>query len=159
MKALSIALFLLPSIAVAETAPEQFFAFCAANIEQCAPADDARAPLTNAIRKINAQVNSSMKWERDPHDIWKMGGRRGDCEDIALTKRARMIREGAPAGSLRMALVVTPSGQEHAVLVLKTPSGDMVLDNRTDEILPVDRSGYEWKWMASANPFVWEKVE
>ena len=46
--------------------------------------------------------------------------------------------------ALRMAIVITPKAERHAILTIATDKGDYVLDNLTQEILPWDRTGYRW---------------
>ena len=43
-----------------------------------------------------------------------------------------------------MAVVLTPRGERHAVLVLSTDRGDYVLDSLTPWIVPWRQSGYRW---------------
>lgn len=45
---------------------------------------------------------------------------------------------------MRMAMVINPEGEGHAVLVVSTSRGDFVLDNRIDEVRPWYRTGYVW---------------
>ncbi len=54
----------------------------------------------------------------------------GDCEDIALAKRAALIERGWPASTLLISVVMQPNGEGHAVLMVRTDRGDLVLDNQ-----------------------------
>jgi predicted transglutaminase-like cysteine proteinase len=58
----------------------------------------------------------------------------GDCEDYAVTKRAELLDRGWPARALLLSEVTTASGEHHMVLVVRTKSGDLVLDNLTHEV-------------------------
>ena len=84
-----------------------------------------------------------------------MNARQGDCEEFALAKRQRLIRAGLPASSLRLAYVKTRSGEGHAVLVVKTNTGDLVLDVLTNKIKPLSQSGLRLISIAGANPTSW----
>ena len=53
--------------------------------------------------------------------------------------------QGTPLTSaLSLAVVLTPRGERHAVLVLSTDRGDYVLDSLTPWIVPWRQSGYRW---------------
>ena len=55
-------------------------------------------------------------------------------EDLVLLKKLRLIEAGVPASSLLMATVLDLRGARHAVLVLRTSGGDLVLDSLQDRI-------------------------
>ena len=111
--------------------------------------------LTSQLASVNASVNASMapRNDRGP-DSWKIGGKSGDCEDYALTKRARLIAAGWPSSALSMTVVRTRSGEGHAILSVKTSSGVLVLDNLNRSvrsiknvpymIVSMQSSGYGW---------------
>ena len=54
----------------------------------------------------------------------------GDCEDIALAKRAALIERGWHPSTLLMTVVMQPHGEGHAVLMVRTDRGDLILDNQ-----------------------------
>ncbi len=91
------------------------------------------------LAKVNREINRAIEPRIDPkgfaNDRWSLAPGAGDCEDFALTKQDRLVRLGWPAGALRMAVGRTGAGEGHAVLVVRTEAGDLVLDNRTDRIL------------------------
>jgi predicted transglutaminase-like cysteine proteinase len=68
----------------------------------------------------------------------------GDCEDIQLLKRRRLIEAGLPKRALRMAVVLDRAGAGHAVLLTYTDHGDFVLDNAVGAILPWEETGYQF---------------
>jgi predicted transglutaminase-like cysteine proteinase len=68
----------------------------------------------------------------------------GDCEDIQIEKRRRLVGMGYPARAMRMAVVVSQEGEGHAVLIVRSDRGDFVLDNRVDAVLPWYRVRYHW---------------
>jgi predicted transglutaminase-like cysteine proteinase len=97
-----------------------------------------------------------MKPKRDAGvDIWASGGRYGDCEDYALTKRDLLIRSGWPSDALAMTVVKTPWGEGHAVLSVRTSRGTLVLDNLTYEIKKLKTTPYRVVAMQSADPLKW----
>ena len=54
----------------------------------------------------------------------------GDCEDFALGKRAMLIERGWDASNLLISVVMQPDGEGHAVLMVRTDRGDLILDNQ-----------------------------
>lgn len=108
---------------------------------------------------VNAYVNHAIVPEAespDAEDFWKVGGETGDCEDFALAKRERLIQAGFPASSLVMATAYLPNGDYHAVLLLRADTGDYVLDNLAEDVLPVPRSRLRFRIIQSAvDPRVW----
>ena len=141
------------------TAPKAYKKFCLSNPDECRQggaqvvAYDAR--LMQKLRKVNNKVNRGIKWTKDHGNVWKIGLGRGDCEDYALTKRSKLVKMGVPASSLRMAVVKDRKGRGHAVLVVRTSRGDLVLDNLTSRIKKRETTPYRWIGIASANPRRW----
>jgi predicted transglutaminase-like cysteine proteinase len=108
------------------------------------------------LKRVNSAVNRTMTPVEDgAADVWNANARQGDCEEFALAKRAALIREGVPASSLRLAYVKTRSGEGHAVLVVKSSRGDLVLDVLTHKIRPLSQSGLRLMSIAGANPTHW----
>ncbi|MDH2357445.1 transglutaminase-like cysteine peptidase [Bradyrhizobium sp. SSUT112] len=69
---------------------------------------------------------------------------RGDCNDYAVTKRHELLHRGLPSSALLLSEVVTRWGKHHLILVVRTPSGDLVLDNLTPVIKPWAHVPYRW---------------
>lgn len=113
------------------------------------------ADLMKALDQVNKRVNRSISYRSEKADIWTLNPRSGDCEDYALSKRSALIKMGVPAGSLRIAVTATPRGVPHAILVVKTSAGDVVLDNRSNTVKELRASGYRIQMMSSANPLRW----
>ena len=84
----------------------------------------------NELSAVNSAVNQRIRPAAEGVDVWTVGGNRGDCEDYAITKKAQLMAQGWPARSLLVALAWT-RGQQHAVLVVRTTAGDLVLDNKS----------------------------
>ena len=134
--------------------------FCAKSPAQCAANGGAAQVTANqdlmaVLHQVNQRVNSTISPRRDGADTWQVNARYGDCEDYVLSKRAQLIRKGVPAGSLRIAFTHTRSGEAHAVLVVKTSSGDYVLDNLNNKVKTLRASGYSIRTMSSADPTRW----
>ncbi len=79
----------------------------------------------------------------------------GDCEDFQLLKRHRLVAAGLPRRAMRMTVVLDDQNEGHAVLMLRTDRGDLVLDNKTDAILPWHRTGYTYIKRESAEAVAW----
>ncbi|MCV0429843.1 MAG: transglutaminase-like cysteine peptidase [Roseibium sp.] len=141
-------------------APKAYNLFCMNNPVECRSGGSdiitANYALMQTLNKVNRGVNRSIKWVRDRNNVWKIGNRTGDCEDYALTKRSRLMKLGVPAAALRMAIVKNQKGQGHAVLVVKTTKGDLVLDNVNNNITLRESTAYRWIGIASANPYRWQ---
>lgn len=73
--------------------------------------------------------------------------RGGDCEDYVLFKKKALVEAGVSPDRLLIAAVLDRKRSVHAVLVLRTETGDFVLDNLTDRVLPWDRTGYAFLLM------------
>ncbi|MEF2072030.1 transglutaminase-like cysteine peptidase [Consotaella aegiceratis] len=105
---------------------------------------------------INRSVNRSIRPRNERGDTWQADVKAGDCEDYALTKRRRLIEMGLPASAMRMAVVKTGSGEGHAVLVVRSNRGDLVLDNRTNAIREWYKTGLVWlKVQSGSDPSRW----
>ncbi|WP_417679897.1 transglutaminase-like cysteine peptidase [Roseibium sp.] len=141
-------------------APFGYQVFCLRNMRECRNSGASSIAyshnLISKLSRVNARVNRSIRWTRDRRDEWNLASNRGDCEDYALTKRSQLIRMGIPAAALRMAVVRTRKGEPHAVLVVRTSRGDLVLDNKTGSIRPRSKTGYHWVAMASRDPYRWQ---
>lgn len=131
-------------------------AFCAAAPDECRT--DRREPtfvrytdeVWRTIVRVNRQVNRSIRAVTDA-EHWGVSDRwdfptdgLGDCEDIQIEKRRLLQAAGIPARAMRMAMVINPENEGHAVLVVRTDRGDFVLDNRVSAVLPWYDTGYVW---------------
>jgi predicted transglutaminase-like cysteine proteinase len=146
--------------------PFAFIQFCAANASECQarggkPMVEMTPALRDELKRINGRVNASIRAVNDEpgNDIWQIGVSSGDCEDFALTKRQKLVTAGWSPRALRMVVARTREGEGHAVLVVKTSEGDMVLDNRTNEIRPWNRAGLRGvKIQSGDNPRLWRDL-
>lgn len=84
----------------------------------------------------------------------------GDCEDLALRKRAELISRGWPASALLMTVVREWSGDGHAVLTVVTDQGELILDNKARTILHREEAPYVFlKRQSAYRPWVWLDME
>jgi predicted transglutaminase-like cysteine proteinase len=99
-------------------------------------------------QEVNSRVNRSVREVSDKanygvQEHWTLPyNGRGDCEDFALLKKKLLIEKGVNPRRLMMAVALDRRGDNHAVLLLRLNSGDVVLDNLTSRIVPWRRTGY-----------------
>lgn len=146
----------MPDGTPTDSAPPGFISFCYRFASQCtaSPNDAAVVHLDGARQAVLDRVNRSVNHAITPEDDEKHYGRAefwniptdgfGNCKDYALTKRRDLINAGLSERALRIAIVITPRNNRHAVLTVVTDRGDLVLDNLTDEIRPWTEAGYQW---------------
>jgi predicted transglutaminase-like cysteine proteinase len=116
---------------------------------------DAR--LAAQLVTVNAAVNGAIRPERNPR--WRVAPAAGDCKDFALTKKSRLMSLGWPSGALLIATAYTRSGAEHAVLIVRTDQGDVVLDNLVKRLRPWSSAMYRWISIQSpAEVWSWVQV-
>ncbi len=81
---------------------------------------------------------------------------RGDCEDYALLKRHELMRLGWPSSALLITVVRDERGEGHAVLTARTAGGDLILDNKVNEVRLWSSTPYQFLLRQSwANPQAW----
>jgi predicted transglutaminase-like cysteine proteinase len=108
--------------------------------------------ILDIIRATQALVNSehpylSDKSGKEIGDYWKIlgEGEAGDCEDIALTKMDELVDAGVPVGNLQIITAYTETGGYHAALMIRTQNmGNIILDNRYNEIMDQNSLSYRW---------------
>ncbi|ANY77131.1 hypothetical protein BB934_01935 [Microvirga ossetica] len=113
------------------------------------------------LRKVTKEVNLAVVPMTDRthwgvEDRWDYPkGSYGDCKDIQLPKRKRLIEAGLPRRALLMAVVIGQNDEGHAVLMVRTTAGDLVLDNKTSAVLPWRLTGYRFVKREGQNGFGW----
>jgi predicted transglutaminase-like cysteine proteinase len=145
----------VPAAAVGEArAVFGWVSFCQRHPDECAfspvePASIALTPRTwQLIVSLNRRVNTDIRPLSDQEhwataDRWDMPtDGMGDCEDFQLLKRKLLAEAGLPRRAMRITVVVDEKGEGHAVLMLRTDRGDIILDNKTNDILPWHDTGY-----------------
>lgn len=148
--------------------PMAFTAFCLRYADQCKqqPVSFREGPVPLTIERWDdlTEVNKAVNTGIVPHanteglagEKWLIHPARGDCNDYAVTKRADLLKRGWPARALLLSEVVTPWGEHHLILVVRTSAGDLVLDNLSQHIRPWTWTPYQWVRMQSpANPNYW----
>jgi predicted transglutaminase-like cysteine proteinase len=115
--------------------------FCGEHPAECLPNGQLvqLEILTDALWRdlveVNAAVNAAVVPVTDQslynqEEFWAYPQGYGDCEDFVLAKRQALIARGWPASTLLMTVVREANGEGHAVLMVRTDRGDLVLDNQ-----------------------------
>ncbi len=105
-------------------------------------------PLDKMAVKVNTMMNSkryisdSNNWGKT--DYWgtpiEFMARGGDCEDYAIAKYTALRSLGIPDSRLRLAIVHDiQKNIPHAVLVVYTDDGALILDNQVDAVRKASR--------------------
>lgn len=135
--------------------PLTYTIFCLRYQAECRPGRSFRGGpirLTEKrwadLREINRTVNLAIEPVRNElglaGEAWTINPARGDCNDYAVSKRHELLRRGWPSRVLLLSEVIVSSGEHHLVLLVRTRSGDLVLDNLTPQIRPWSRTPYRW---------------
>ncbi|WP_188516999.1 transglutaminase-like cysteine peptidase [Alsobacter metallidurans] len=154
-------------------APKAFYPFCEKNPGECVVRGDAAAFRTTPERlaeleAVNREVNGTIRQVTDLEhfgvsDVWGFpDDGAGDCEDFALLKRRKLITLGWPSGRLLITAALDQNREGHAVLTAVTDGGDVVLDNKRDDIRNWRSTGYSFltrqsqevpsRWVFTAPP-------
>lgn len=107
------------------------------------------APTFQQLSRVNSKVNHDITPMTDMElygvpDYWTYPTNAGDCEDYALLKEKDLEELGWPDGALLMTVVRDEKGEGHAVLTVRTDHGDIILDNKTDQILVWSATPYQY---------------
>ena len=129
--------------------------FCRRNPTECTMnatvVDDVH--LTEAswaqLLQVNNHFNVTIIPETDQdlyhvNEYWTYPNGFGDCEDIALAKRRALIQMGWPESDLLMTVAKERNGDGHAVLMVRTDRGDLILDNQDSAIRDWRNSPYHF---------------
>ncbi|MDB5613791.1 MAG: putative transglutaminase-like cysteine proteinase [Devosia sp.] len=151
----------------ATSIPVGHMEFCKSRPEECrvnanpvatVPLDDQR---WSQLLNVNAYVNQTVTpvTDQDLYQIsefWTYPNGYGDCEDYALAKRRELINAGWPASTLLMTVVKQANGEGHAVLLVRTDRGDLVLDNQVGSVDLWSQTPYQFiKRQSQANAGQW----
>ncbi|MGL4488078.1 MAG: transglutaminase-like cysteine peptidase [Rhizobiaceae bacterium] len=117
--------------------------YCSRHPSDCTARSKAAKPAAvslSTLQSVNTSVNRAIKPVTDQKQLgirekWSVSVKAGDCEDFALAKRSALMRKGVAKSNLLLA-VGRANGEAHTVLVVRTTSGDFVMDNLTDTVMP-----------------------
>jgi predicted transglutaminase-like cysteine proteinase len=144
--------------------------FCKANRGECGRNANAVAAmeLTEArwaqLVRVNDIVNAAVQPITDVDyykvaEYWTYPDGYGDCEDFALLKRKELIAAGWNPSTLLMTVVRELDGNGHAVLMVRTDRGDLVLDNQDGRVLRWNDTAYHYiKRQAQTDSAKWVDI-
>jgi predicted transglutaminase-like cysteine proteinase len=135
--------------------PSGLASLCLREPALCAPVTPVQVPRAfsaaerDLITQVNTAVNHAIRPSTDEKlygrvEYWTMPADAGDCEDYVLLKRKMLSERGIPLASLLITVVQDENGEAHAVLSIPATEGDLVLDNRRDEVLHWLATGYSF---------------
>lgn len=133
------------TVAGATSIPVGHAEFCRSRPDECRVNANAVSAVSlteglwQQLLTVNATINSAVAPVTDQDlyrvaEFWTYPNGYGDCEDYALAKRRDLINAGWPASTLLIAVVKQANGEGHAVLMVRTDRGDLVLDNQVGSI-------------------------
>lgn len=104
------------------------------------------------ILAIHFAVNNCCQYVKDVgRDTWRIMGNladTGDCEDFVFTKRAMMAQMGLSLAALCPIICETRvRSVPHMVLCVRDKTGDFILDNIVQTIMPVDEAPYTFNYI------------
>ncbi|KFL28680.1 transglutaminase-like cysteine peptidase [Paradevosia shaoguanensis] len=130
--------------------------FCHRRGAECAPyknpiaAENLTDMRWSQLVQVNAAVNAAVTPVSDKElygveEFWTYPtSGYGDCEDFALEKRRQLIDLGWAPSTLMIAVVRQANGEGHAVLMVRTDRGDLVLDNQAGDIRLWNETPYRY---------------
>ena len=113
------------------------------------------------VTMVNSWVNWRVRYQDDRGgDDWASAPATlirgyGDCEDFALAKMALLKALGVPSDDMFLILLRDSQRTEHAVLAVKRGGRLVILDNRTDLVLPAFKVKDYTPIMSYSGPFAW----
>ena len=151
------------------SAPLGYVTFCQKAPLECAARGKARPEvltserwreLVEINRYVNLLVDPVTDWEYyRAEEVWALPGSQGDCEDYVLLKRKWLIERGWPTSALPITVVYDENREGHAILIARTDRGDLVLDNKVDEVLLWSQTPYRFvKTQSMSDPNRWVRV-
>lgn len=122
--------------------------------------EDRWAQLVGINNAVNAAVTPVS--DQDYYQVaerWAYPDGYGDCEDFALAKRRELIEAGWDPSTLLMTVVREQNGNGHAVLMVRTDRGDLVLDNQDSLVRVWNDTPYQFiKRQSQQNAGQWVDI-
>ena len=124
-------------------------------------AKTSASPSRDPLLAVNNWVNWNLRYTDDAYgDQWSsapatLARGYGDCEDFALAKMALLEKLGVPSHEMYLVVLRDRQEVEHAILAVKRGGRLMVLDNRTDKVLPAELVHDYRPIVSYSGPFSW----
>lgn len=151
--------------------PIGHYEFCKSLPQECAMRIRPTTPpkITDhgwgIIHDINSSVNHAIVPMTDEQiygreEVWAYPVDVGDCEDFVLLKRKKLMEAGFSVADLLITVVRKPDGEGHAVLTVRSQTGDFVLDNLSDDVKLWSDTRYSFlKRQSSTDSGRWVTIE
>ena len=130
--------------------------FCRSRPEECQPNANVQSAVSltetnwQQLVSTNAYYNQTIVPVTD-QELYKVDefwtyptSGYGDCEDFVLAKRHALIQLGWSPSTLLISVVRQRDGSGHAVLLVRTDRGDLVLDNQDGAIKVWNETPYQF---------------
>jgi predicted transglutaminase-like cysteine proteinase len=156
-----------------QLAPMGHTIFCQHHRDDCEKKGGTAPPQLTVARKrevleVNERVNSAIASNNRPEsrgslEQWRIDPARGDCKDYAVTKQHKLLQKGWPTAAVLLAeVILIKTGEHHLVVVVRTSEGDLVLDNRRNEVLSLAEAKRDYWWRRAQsieNPRYWRAAK
>lgn len=145
--------------------------FCKRYTDECKPTKlykplVVNSKLLNLLNKVNLSVNSYIKPSSDlelygKNEYWTYPvNSLGDCEDYVLEKQRWLNEAGIPLSNLLITTVRMTDKQYHAVLIVRTTEGYLILDNLSNKIKKWTETNYQYlKSQSPSHAGHWVKIK
>jgi predicted transglutaminase-like cysteine proteinase len=151
-------------------APYAWVEFCRKYPGECRvnTAEPERIELTPKLWKTIVAMNHKINRDIDPvtdmeHwgvvDRWDMAeDGRGDCEEYVNVKRKKLAEAGIPRRAMLVTVVIDEENAGHAVLMIRTDRGDLILDNKRNSVLSWQQTGYVYVKREAQDRVAWTSL-
>ena len=95
------------------------------------------------LKRINTEINA-LPYDFVVEELWEMPKDHAACSNYAVAKCRKLIEQGWPFDTLRLATCYAETGEYHAVLCVDYEGQTWVLDNR--HALPMEYNLLPYKW-------------
>ncbi len=151
--------------------PVGHYDFCQRHSSECQPVKsmpplnltpDLWATIVSVNNAVNVEIDQRTDMEVWGYeDYWEYPYKgAGDCDDLVLEKRKRLMDAGLPVSDLLITVVLDEQSQGHAVLTVRTDRGDFILDNMKAKIFRWDETPYTYlKRQSTEHAGRWVDIE
>lgn len=129
--------------------------------------DDAHMKQLQAVQASVRQIRA-VDDQREYHraEYWTVATKEGDCEDIALAARQKLLAMGWPASAVRLATAWTEQRAYHTVLTIDVArqgsQATLVLDSRFPTIMSwqrLEQVGYRFHMRQASRGPTWVAIQ
>jgi len=116
------------------------------------------------LLEVNTSFNASIVPVTDQElygvaEFWTYPQGYGDCEEYALAKRRELIKRGWNPSTLLITVLISQKIGGHAVLMVRTDRGDLILDNLEGLIKVWNQTPYQFiKRQSQSNAGQWVSI-